>query len=368
MQSLKQLLLLAFFAFFTFSQSALQAETRHIHVIKMLDDNSVNYIVAEGARNIDFSIDRKVEQIRQQLGISTVHTYQISGSSFNRSKLDEVMEYELSYQERDIILLVYTGHGYRMPGSASVFPKLYFNSYADGLEMEDLRLALLQKNPSLLINIVVACNVTQYDLNAPPPVPTDGNSPPIASLSPRPNTYQTQSSAWNHLFADSPGYTKVVDLFSSDRENFTFISQDGGIFFNEVLYTFHEIFSGGNYRNWQEVCNNIVARTNYRSQERQLTQQPYCRYELYFSTAVEVQEQLPSASECRRISRTLRRDQKQQMKQLRREHRAQVRSLSRALGNYRQQKSLLVARQKQEKANLRLTHLQNYQRSLMGCR
>ncbi|PHI21119.1 hypothetical protein CEQ90_03595 [Lewinellaceae bacterium SD302] len=369
MQSLIKPLLTAL-AVFAISTATLLAETRHIHVIKMLDDNSENYIVSEGARSIDYGIDRKVEQIRQQLGISTVHYYQISGSNFTRDKLNEVMEYELSYQERDIILLVYAGHGYRMPGSTSVYPKLYFNSYGDGLEMEDLRLALLQKNPSLLINIVVACNVTQYDLSAPPPAPTDGNPPPVASLYPPATTRSSRAlvNSWHHLFIDSPGYTKVVDLFSSDRENFTFISRDGGIFFSELLYTFHEIFAGGNFRDWNEVCNNIVRRTNYRSQERQLTQQPFCRFELFISATVEVEEEPLSPSECRRIARTVRREQKREMKELRRYHRNQVNGLSRSIGDYRQQKSLLVARQKQEKANLRLTHLQNYQRSLVGCR
>lgn len=357
------------FLFFLFGPCLLGAtpETRHIHVLKMLDDNSTNYIVSEGARSIDYGIDRKVEQIQQQLGITTVYEYRITGTDFSRGKLQEILEYELSYQERDIIILVYAGHGYREQGSQSRFPKLYFNNYAEGLEFGDLRQQLLEKNPSLLINLVVACNVTQYDLSAPPPLPSDANPPPVARLAPRAGQPKGGTNRWRHLFADNPGYTKVVDLLSADRENFTFIGRDGGVFFNEVLYAFQEVFNGGNFRSWNELCAYIGRGTVARSQERQLTQNPYVNFEIYFATAVEVRETYLTRSECRQMARTLRRQQRGELKNLRRRHREEIRGLSR-LGDFRARKRLVSARHKQEKAELRLTHLQNYHRSLTGCR
>ncbi|NJO86698.1 MAG: hypothetical protein HC821_01070 [Lewinella sp.] len=321
----------------------MRAESRHIHVIKMLDDNNSDLIISEGCRAIDYGIDREVQLMQHHLGVTDVHYYHISGTNFSRARLEEVLDEGLAYQERDIIFLVYAGHGYRELGSRSRFPKLYFNDYQNGLEFEELRQALIQKNPSLLLSLVVACNVTQLNQNEPPPFLPDGNPPPPPSGSPSVAylEYSTLSpkggrgvldyrlrraEPYFQLFADQTNYTKVVDLLSADQEFFTFITRDGGIFFSEVLYTFQEIFSDQRYHSWEEICTSISQHTVQRSAGRNQLQQPLCQYQIYFAAGPEViaQRSMPP-EECRARAQKLKVLYRVNLKALRHQHRLQMR-------------------------------------------
>lgn len=341
----------------------LRAETRHIHVIQMLDDNSPNYLIREGCRSIDYGIQREVDRIQQGLGISNVHYYRLSGLSFNRESLEFVLDYQLAYQERDIILFVYTGHGYRDIGSTHRLPKLYFTGYNSALEGDDLRLRLIEKNPSLLINLVIACNTVQRDHRVAPGQPRD-EGPTNNRLSARPRVPRP----YEVLFSDQPGYTKVIDLVSSDREYETYLSRDGGIFFGEVLYAFEEVFVDEHLRSWPEVCQYISKQTALRTRERNLPQKPYCAYNVFQSipeaaVVVGTPTAIPAALSCTQAARALRRDQRRELKALRRRHRKESRALA-----GQEARRLASSRHKQEVAQMKYVHLQDYQRTRGSCR
>lgn len=342
---------------------SLSAETRHIHVLKLLDNSNGNFTISEGCRSIDYGIDQEIQLMKFHLGITDIHYYDVSGTNFSRERLQRVLDYELEYQERDIILLVYAGHGFRELQSESRFPKLYFNNYAQAIEFDELRMALVQKNPSLLINMVVACNVTQLDQTAPPPFLEDGTPPPFATLTPK---SMRKTEPYLRLFADQGGYTKVLDFLSADKEYYTFMTRDGGIFFSEILYSFQEIFNDQTYKSWSDVCKTVSERTISRSQQRNMPQLPYCSYEIFLSNPVEVTvgTGLPP-DVCISNTKSLRKFQRQELKTLRRDHRTQMRSLPRGS---REQKRLLAAQHRSERAKLQLQHEQNYQRQLASCR
>lgn len=346
--------------FFVFG--TLRAETRHIHVIKMLDDNSTNPVISDGCRSIDYGIDQELQLMKLYLGITDIHYYHVSGTNFSRARLQEVIDYELSYQERDIIVVVYAGHGYREPHSQSRYPKLYFNNYAESMEFEDLRWQLIQKNPSMLINMVIACNVTQLDHSVPPPYLEDGTPPPIASLTPK---SVRRAEPYLRMFADQPGYTKVVDFVSADVGKYTFMTRDGGIFFNEILFSFQELFTDGTINNWAQVCRIVSDRTIHRSNQRLMAQTPYCDYNIVLSSLLDPEPVYVDARACRQAAKGLRKTQRQQLKYLRRSHREQIRNLPRG---DREQRQLLVLRQRSERASLKVNQEQNYQRQLALCR
>ncbi len=343
---------------------ALRAETRHIHVLKILDDNSANFIIREGCRSIDYGVDQEVQLMKQHLGITEVHYYAISGTNFSLARLQEVLDYELEYQERDIILLVYAGHGYREPNSSSRFPKLYFNSYEEAMELEDIRWQLIEKNPSLLINIVIACNATQLDRNQPPPYMEDGNLPPVASLTVK---GIRKAASYQRMFANQENHTKVLDFISADKEHLTFMTRDGGIFFSEILFAFQEIFVDELFTDWTAVCQQIDRRTIQRSQNHLLSQQPFSAYQIVLNQSVVVRPKVPSqpTSVCLMEAKALRKIQKQELRGLRSKHRLEMRNLG--TGN-REQRQLLAAKQRSERADLRLHHTQNYHRRLASCR
>ena len=345
--------------------SVLLAETRVIHVVQMLDDNSPEYLIREGCRSIDYGVQREVDRIGAALGVADVKYYRLSGSSFNREALEFVVDYELAYQERDIIVMVYAGHGYREPGSQAGLPKLYFSGYDTALEGDELRMRLLEKNPSVLINLVIACNTTQANQLVEPGRPADAglnvtqlNAPTAAA-----------NQAYRQLFAEAEGFTKVIDLVSADREFETFMSRDGGIFFSEVLYTFQEMYADERFQDWTSICNHIEGQTVLRTAERGLRQRPVCTYSVFDAIDDQVVlitgEDYPSGEvNCRVAARNLRKQQKRQLRDLRHRHRDEWR----AVEGGREDRKLAKARHREERARMRYVHLQNYQRAGEACR
>lgn len=343
---------------FLFPFPRVTAETRMIHVVQLLDDNSPQYLIREGCRSISYGVEREVGRIQEALGIAEIEYHTLTGSRFNRESLEFVIDYELAYQERDIIILVYAGHGYREPGSSAVLPKLYFNGYAQAIEGDELRFRLLEKNPSLLINLLVACNTTQNDRSVAPGRPQDEGLN-LARLNQR-----FSAAAYQTLFADQPGYTKVVDLISADREYETFMSRDGGIFFSEVLYAFQEVFSDQRLTNWDVFCQYVTDQTLLRTQERGLRQKPTCNYSVFRSidreTVTITDAQYTSgAINCKRAARELRRAQRKELRALRHRHKVENRGIP-----DRQHRKLAAARHRQEVARMKYVHLQQSGR---GC-
>ncbi len=340
-------------------------ETRHIHVLKIFDDNNPNYTIREGCRSINFGIDQEIELIRHHLGVLNVWEYNIRGSRFDRDRIDEVLDYELEYQERDIVILVYVGHGFRRPGSQDPLPQLYFNGYSDALALSDIQQRILERSPSLLISVVVACNVTQQDNTQPPPYLGDNEAPPIVSM----KGVMRSVRPYYELFAEQDGLTKVIDLISADKEYYSFLSRDGGIFFNEVLYSFREVFTNQLLADWNTVCDYVMNRTTGRSAERGLRQRPFCRYYLQMNPirVMVSDHQTHRPSYCRQSLQGLRKQQRQELRDLRRRHRAQMRAL-RQQGVDRTQRRLLGREQRVEVETRKLQHEQIYARQWQQCR
>lgn len=346
-----------------FPLSFLQAETRHIHVIQVLNDNSPTYLIREGTRSIDYGVQREVDRMKVALGISDVHYYNLNGQFFNREALDFVIDYQLAYQERDIIIFVYAGHGFRDVGSTGQLPKLYFNGYHDALEGDELRMRLLEKNPSLLLNIMIACNTTQSDQRTAPGLPQD-----VGTTGGRLSSVPVDERPYHTLFSDQPGYTKVIDLVSADREYETFMSRDGGIFFSEVLYALQEVFADERLTSWPGICSYIQEQTLLRTQERGLRQKPFCTYNVFRAIddqllTVTAVSQRADVLSCQAASRQLRKTQRGELKSLRRRHRQEVQEV-----RGREARRLANMRQRQEVGQMKYVHLQAYQRRRAQCK
>ncbi|MEM6396984.1 MAG: hypothetical protein AAF741_11615 [Bacteroidota bacterium] len=350
-----------------FFPNAKELETRHIHVIKIMDTMSDNDVIVDGCRSIDYGLEQEINLMRDNLGITDIHYYDVSGIDFRRGRLEEILEHDIQYQERDIIVLLYAGHGYREPGSNSDFPKLYLTGYQEAIEFDSIRDRLVKMNPSVLINMVIACNVTQEDQTTPPEYMAEGNSPPIALLTPKaPRLFQP----YHRLFADQDGYTKVIDLISARPERFTYLTPQGGIFFSEILFAFYEIFTDQTLVNWDQICQRIEQQTYERSIEQGLNQQPICRYNIFLATnrSPIIKPEIPGpVVNCSVTLRKLRRTQKAELKALRRKHRQAMKELKRNGGD-RNNRRLLAATHRREKAEIMERHEQNYQRDRQGCR
>lgn len=343
-----------------------KAETRHIHLIKVFDNENHDYVIREGCRSIGFGIDQEVRLLAANLGILSVIEYDLTGPNFSLKRLDEVLNYEMAYQERDIVIFAYVGHGFRDAGAPSPYPNLYFRAYEQSVNFGEIQERIQEKNPSLLVNIVVACNVTVTDYSTPPPYQSVNATPDVVSL---PKAGRS-GSIYQGLFADEPGVTKVVNLISADREYYTFISNDGGIFFNEILYTFQEVLGGSPFNSWTDICATIARRTVARSQRKGMQQQPLCEYAIRLTPITVPAGRSRSffePSACELAGRDLRRTQREQLRQLRRRHRDNMRE-ARRHGDNRNTRRLIAQEQRVEYENRKLRHEKEYQRHLQNCR
>lgn len=342
-----------------------QAETRHIHLLKLLDNENPDYILREGCRSIDYGIQQEVRLIANNLGIDNIIEYNLSGPNFNMERLDKVLNYEMSYLERDIVILVYVGHGYREEGSLSPYPKLYFNAYDQSVDFIDIQERIMDKNPSLLMNIVIACNVTLEDQSIPPPFESINAPPSLVTL---PKSGRILS-AYQQLFADQKEVGKIINLFSAQEEYYTFISKDGGIFFNEVLYAFQEALGGKPFNGWQDLCATIEKRSISRSELKGIQQKPLCEYSIRMAPVEVLPPQrfsLLQSDPCVVAVRSVRKEQRQNLRSLRRIHRENLQAAKKEQKSKAERK-LLAQEQRVEYENLKLRHEKEYQRRLQQC-
>ncbi|MEZ4983930.1 MAG: hypothetical protein R2795_02640 [Saprospiraceae bacterium] len=344
-----------------------QAETRHIHLIRVFDSNNHDYIIREGCRSIGFGIDKEVDMLAAHLGIFNVLTYDVSGDNFSLAQLDKVLDYDMAYQERDIVIFVYVGHGFQEAGSPYPYPTLYFNNYDQSVNFSEIMERLQDKNPSVLMNVVVACNTLVTDFSTPPPYESTNVAPVVATL---PKAGRMHN-AYSSLFEEEAGVSKVINLFSADENYYTFLSADGGIFFNEILYTLQEVLSGRIAGGWQEVCDAIEERTAERSRNLGMQQQPLCEYVIRLSTVPVYGEALGRSflapTPCQRQAKNLRQEQKEELRQLRRMHREAMRAARHADAD-KNTRRLLAQEQRVAYESKKLLHEKEYQRQLLACR
>ncbi|MEM1215789.1 MAG: hypothetical protein AAGJ82_08905, partial [Bacteroidota bacterium] len=329
-------------------------------------DENQEYVIREGCRSIGSAIDQEVNLLASNLGILSVIPYELRGPNFTLERLEEVIDYEMSYQERDIIILVYVGHGFREPYAADPYPNLYFGSYEHSVNFRDIEERIHEKSPSILMNIVVACNVEITDHSVPPPYEGDNTPPSVVTLKGSKRLPQV----YEGLFAEEPNMTKVVNLFSAEPNYYTFIGSDGGIFFNEILYTFREVLGGKLYGSWQEVCQTIRQRTTLRSENKGMKQLPMCSYVSRFNPVtvpLPPERRWLQPSACELAAKDLRRTQREQLRDLRRLHRDRMRE-ARRNGQPRAERKLLAQQQRVEYENRKLRQVQAYQRQLLACR
>lgn len=308
------------------------AETRHIHLLKILDSENPDYIIREACQSISTDIDKEVKLMQHYLDVYTVHEHEVVGSHFNREELLRKVDYEMSYLEGDIVIVVYVGHGYRSKGKEGAAPMLYLNNYEESIDFLEIQQIILDKRPSVLLSVILACNKTQTDFNRPPDI-IAYNEPSRNVALKAPSPYGLKEVKYQALFKETPQNTKCIDLFGADKEYLTFISQNGGIFYNEVFKVLHNAFSNDEYIRWEDICSDIETSTITKLQQRGLdSQKPLCRYYLSIHPVEVVPGSFPSLDKqhWKQRRKELRKLQKEQLRTLRRQHRQEMRTARRS--------------------------------------
>ncbi len=302
------------------------AETRHIHLLKILDSENTDFIIREACNNISADIEKEIQLMQHYLDVYTVHEHEVVGSHFNREELLRKVDYEMSYLEGDIVIVVYVGHGYRSEHKQSAAPMLYLNNYEESVDFLEIQQIILDKRPSVLMSIVLACNKTQTDFNNPPDI--IAYNEPIRNISLKaPGGMGIKESKYKALFQEIPQRTKCIDLFGADKEYLTFISQNGGIFYNEVFQVLHDAFSNDEYISWDDICTDIESSTISKLQQRGMeAQKPLCRYYLSIHPVEVGHRSSPVLDKqyLKQQQKELKKLQKEQLRTLRHQHRQEM--------------------------------------------
>ncbi len=333
------------------------AEIRHIHLLKILDSENPDPIIREACHNISADLDKEIQLMQHYLDIYSVHEYEVIGSNFNREELLQKVDYDMSYLEGDIVVVVYVGHGYRSREMKGAAPMLYLNNYEESINFQDIQQIILDKRPSVLLSIVLACNKTQTDFNLPPNIIAyQEPMQHIALKSPgpvglRPDKYEA-------LFREIANQTRCIDLFGADKEYLTFISQNGGIFYNEIFSTLHRAFSDDRYADWVSICREIEMSTIEKLQYRGIeSQRPMCRYYLSIHP-VEINDDRAAMLEkdyFKQYKKELKKRQKEQLKALRHSHREQMKA-ARKLGKNKEERQVMSLQHRADLKNLKARH------------
>lgn len=333
------------------------AETRHIHLLKILDSENPDFIIREACNNIAADIDKEVKLMQHYLDVYTVHEHEVVGSHFNREELLQKVDYEMSYLEGDIVIVVYVGHGYRSANKESAAPMLYLNNYEESVDFLEIQQIILDKRPSILLSIVLACNKTQTDYNSPPDI--IAYNEPIRNIALKaPFNPGVKPKKYQELFKEIPQRTKCIDLFGADKEYYTFISQNGGIFYNEVFQVLNEAFSNDEYVSWEDICSDIEASALSKLQQRGMdTQKPLCRYYLSIHPVEVGTYSSPALDKhyLKRQKKELKKRQKAQLRSLRHQHRQEM-STARRLNVAREKRRVMALQHKAALKNMKAQH------------
>lgn len=154
------------------------------------------------------------------------------------------------YQERDIVIFVYVGYGFCDVNFFSFYFNFYFRVYEQLINFVEIQECIQEKNFSFLVNIVVVCNVIVMDYNMLLFYQLVNVVFEIVILF----KAGCLGVIYQGFFVDELGVIKVVNFFSVDCEYYIFILNDGGIFFNEILYIFQEVLGGQFFNNWSDIC------------------------------------------------------------------------------------------------------------------
>lgn len=264
-----------FFIHFVFIFHIYSFSQRVIHVLKIMDTKNENYIIRDGCRSISAKIDKEVKLLADKLFIYNTYPYDVTGDNFNNEYLLDVIENQMSYLHRDIVIIVYVGHGIRDEGQVDLMPLLVFDNREKetNILFSAIQDTILAKNPSVLLSIIIACNNVRYDKNTAPVYKTSNPPPSTTSLI---DTTRRLSYRYNEIFGCDDKYTHVIDLISAKPGEYTNISQNGGIFFNVIFDVLGEALSSQKFTSWDAICHSIESETLKKSKLGSNIENPLC--------------------------------------------------------------------------------------------
>lgn len=337
---------------FAFVQTiSAQTDSRHIHLIKVLDTYNPDPIMRMAAQSVNHKIDSEVFVIASKLGIDRefIHSYNITGSSFSAEALENTLLVDLSYCRGDIIFFTSLSHGIRPASHSGLYPCLYFGEDQPIYDLNEAFRTIMDMHPSIFISLVNACNKGLAPNQTEPITPSLDESIAVADV----QASQRSALRYKELFKQRNGYILRVDLLSAGKGNYSYITPQGGYFFSSFLQHFRTNLQSHKDGTWDA----IIIGTERDTEDAVLAeiakrQRPYCSYsnEIILESAVMAFESRKSRRR-QRWSRA--RKQRYNCRQAKKEHRGHYADIVRDLRQKHNKEMRQARRSGRSRSNIR---------------
>lgn len=271
---LKAFMLFALVTFFSFANAQ-----NKIHLIKILTFDDGEYVFRENAKVVSSRMDKEVADLSTKLGGYQIVNYELFNDKFNKNSI--LQEIENMSCTKDIVIVVYFGHGYRSQVNKTPYPDLYLQNFDNSVNFGVILEKLKLKKPSFILSSVTACQQSIFDFNQP--IPYDFMIDDYKTFTAAPIVYDVrQTERYNDLFK-RPEYkdyqTVSVEFIACSEGEFAYVdlAYNGGYFFEEFINAIQNGLVQKNKSTWTSIAEDVNKRTVARSQnEHKGIQHPFC--------------------------------------------------------------------------------------------
>lgn len=235
------------------------SQTDRLHAVIVGDTND-----QELSLGVRVNIER-YEALAREIASATSRTSNvqvIKGNDFNCSNIIGALN-ALTMGPKDIVMFFYAGHGFRVFGQRSRFPRLWCNATtpAGTPLLEDITMALWTRapQPRLVFSMADACNA---DLGAPPPQPADD----AAKV--------RRKEAMTRLFAEHRGTLLLAGADMGEFSWYNVLGTAGGQFTLQLMRSLEEEFDRGKQASWDRVITQATRAFQTLYGERMYIQRP----------------------------------------------------------------------------------------------
>lgn len=215
--------------------------------------------LSSGVKSNIVRFEKLISEIASTTG-RTLNLKTIRDGEFNCNNIVSALNV-LQGKQDDLVFFYYAGHGFRLAGQPSRFPRLWCGatSAAGTPLLEEVTMALWAKatTPRFVWSWADACNA-----EAPPPPPA------VAADN---SAKERRIEAIRRLFGQ---HTGTLLMAGADTGQYSFYLPDGGQFSKQMIEALEDEFDRGSQANWDRVLSAGTKPFQTRYQGRVYLQQP----------------------------------------------------------------------------------------------
>ncbi len=227
--------------------SALDAGHAGAQTLRLLTiSDTADGSIGQGAERNALKLTTYFRRVTEIIGIK-FESNRLHGADFNCASIEQAIEQlrtPTQDKDKDIIVLYYSGHGFRTPAMTSLFPQFYCGSNGPYPALADVA-GRLENSARLVLAMADTCNVV---INEPA-----FRAPAAAALATAAPPRVTQLKS---LFL---GHKGMLTVSSSMPDQYSWYLPNGGLFTTQFLDSLDRATAPNQQGLWDNVLYNAMA-------------------------------------------------------------------------------------------------------------